>query len=279
VTTAPDVFADTARSLRLRDVVPMRVTDKSAVAAASRDGQPVILKVLTTDDEYWRRHWQHEIAIYRQMAACLPPVPVPRLLHADAHAMLLQRLAGRPLHTNRHAPRLPVLHLAAALDTLTRFATWAPPGALPMPSWTYPQRIARYHAAGYLTDNDAKLMASLAHRHAGQETVCHGDPLPSNILLHGDRCALIDFEHTTRRLPGWDLAVTHLTLAGHNPGAVTLIAGLVNAHDISGPFALNLALAAARELRLHAETGSTRAPRPEYLYGVMAHARSLLNQV
>jgi aminoglycoside phosphotransferase (APT) family kinase protein len=232
-----------------------RVSDKSVLALGERDGQPVVIKALRTGDPFWVAKFAREIGVYQAFATTPPPVRVPRLVHTDGHTVLvLEYISGRPLDRERYpGTPVPAAILGAALTTVSAFGRWCPPPGVLAPVFDYPDRIARYHRAGFLDDADRAALQALLPAAGGTDAVQHGDPLPSNLLLSGPgECVLIDWEFTGLFLPGFDLALMHAVLA-QTPEARDQVEVLVAEAGIEAAFAINQAMVLSRELRLHTE--------------------------
>ncbi len=242
------------RSLDFRFETTLRRTDKTLLAGGSLDGQPVVVKLLLDPDPFWAAKWRHEIGVYRVFARHRPPVRVPALLHTDGTRLLiLERLPGQPLDADRYPTRaVDDRAVDSALDALRALAAWHPPAGVFTPTFDYPDRVRRYHAHGLLDDADRTALTALLDVCADRWQVNHGDPLPSNLLLHGDACALLDWEFTGLFLPGFDLAMLQ-TLLVRTPAARARIEAAVAEDCIAVPFAVNLVMVLTRELRLHRE--------------------------
>jgi hypothetical protein len=242
------------RSLDFRFETTLRRTDKTLLASGSLEGQPVVVKLLLDPDPFWAAKWRHEIGVYRVFVRHHPPVRVPALLHTDGTRLLiLERLPGQPVDADRY-PTRPVADRAigAALDALRALAGWHPPAGVFTPTFDYSDRIRRYHAHGLLDNADRTALTALLGDRGDRWQVNHGDPLPSNLLLDGDTCALLDWEFTGLFLPGFDLAMLH-TLLVRTPAARARIEAAVAADGIAVPFVVNLAMVLTRELRRHHE--------------------------
>ncbi|MGH3067700.1 MAG: phosphotransferase family protein [Streptosporangiaceae bacterium] len=249
----------------------LRATGKSLLALGHRDGRTVVIKALCTGEEFWVQKLAREIRVYRAFAQAPPPVRVPRLVHTDGRAVLvLEHIPGHVADPGRYPAR--PLHPAAldsVLNAVTALARWTPPPGALAPVLDYPDRITRYHAAGFLDDGDASALRALLAGLPRPGQPNHGDPLPSNLLLTASGgCALLDFEFTGLFLPGFDLAMLHALLAG-TPGAQDRIEDLAAGAGIWPAFLVNQAMALTRELRIHAELpdseGELRASRLAFL--------------
>lgn len=233
----------------------LRRTGKSAVVAGAIGDTPVVVKLLLGDDPFWRAKLGREIDAYRIFAEHRPPVRVPRMIHTDgARLLVLERLEGQPLHAERHPDRsLPEADVNATLDALAAFHAWRPPRGVFAPMFDYARRIRRYRDDGPLTGADAEALRGLLARWTGDWEMNHGDPVPSNLFIAaGGVVALLDWEFAGWCRPGFDLALLHVLLAG-TPHARARIERTVMARQIEVPFAINLAIALARELRIHRE--------------------------
>ena len=238
----------------------LRASDKSQLAVGHRHGRPVVIKVLVSNEEFWRAKFIHEIAMYQAFTEHPPPVRVPRLEHTDGHKVLIiEHIAGRPVDTERY-PIGPLTghDFDTVVNTVITFAQWAPPSGLLAPVFDYSDRVERYHQLGYFSDRDRSTLHALLQEATVEESFTawqanHGDPLPANLVLaeHGG-CVLIDFEFTGLFLPGFDLAMLH-TLHTGTPGAQTSIDAIVSEAGIEVPFLINQAMVLSRELRLHNE--------------------------
>lgn len=228
---------------------------KALLARGHRHGHPVVIKILRSSDTFWRDKFHHEIGVYQAFATTPPPVRVPELVHTDGHRVLiLEDIPGDVIDTERY-PTSPLTTpiLDTVLDAVVTFAAWAPPAGALRPVFDYPDRIVRYHRAGFFDDADHAALGALLDEAGPADQVGHGDPLPANILLTAiGEPVLLDFEFTGLFLPGFDLALLHTLLAG-TPGAQNAIDALVTAAGIKAPFLINQAVVLSRERRIHAE--------------------------
>ncbi|MEU7611104.1 phosphotransferase [Micromonospora sp. NPDC049204] len=248
-------------------------TDKAVVATGRRNGQPVIVKLLTTDDPYWVGRRQHELRMYELFTDQPPPVRVPRVLYADARLTVLTQLPGQRLDDQRHLTRdVSPATAQLILDTLNTLAAWTPAPPLPQPV-DYHGRIDAEHAAGLLDDADQYALHTLVDQLGPHRVTAHGDPLPANLLLDHGHCALIDFEHTGSYLPSYDLALLHIVGAAASPTLTAAIAERVRTADITTACSVNLLLLTCREIRLH-----TALPAGDPTTSRLAHLRQLQNQ-
>jgi hypothetical protein len=275
-------IAEVTARLGLREVSILRCSGKTLMAAADLAGRPVVVKVLLDGTGFWQARWQHEISLYRAFASEPPPVRVPALIRTDGQRILvLERLDGQPLDAARYPPhQLDIAQTGPCLAALRTLSAWQPPAGRFTPVWDYPGRVARYHAAGYLTGGDADALHRLLAR-CGQPTAFgHGDPLPSNLLLTPDGgCALLDWEFGGMFLPGIDLAILHTLLSAGTPEVRTLIDEVVAGTGIEGPFAVNLAMVLTREQRIHRELPASpeRDQHLAYLDSAWTQARDRIH--
>jgi len=230
-------------------------SDKSLLAHGDYHGRPVVIKALRTGEGFWRVKFDHEIRLYQAFVEYPPPVRVPELVHTDGHRVLvIEHIPGHPVDGERYPEQPLSADVAdAVLDTVTAFTQWAPPNGVLAPVFDYPDRVERYHRAGFFDDTDRAALAALLAEVGPVGQADHGDPLPANLLLaEWGGCVLLDFEFTGLFVPGFDLAMLHTVLAG-TPGTQAGIEALVGEADIKVPFLLNLAMVLSRELRLHTE--------------------------
>lgn len=281
----PAELASTVDELGIHGAKELRRSDKTLLAAGLLEGEPVVVKLLLDDDPFWRAKWRHEIAVYQTFADHPPPIRAPRLIHTDASRVLvLESIAGRPLDAQRYPDRPLDPHaLDTVLSALRALNAWAPPPGRFAPIFDYPDRIARYHQAGFLTDEDSEALGRLLAGCGEPAQLNHGDPLPSNLLLTNgpDReCALVDWEFTGLFLPGFDLAMLR-TLLARTPAAQARIDTLVAADHAEEPFLVNLACVLTRELRIHRELpdGPLRSARLALIEPVWAEARDRLHAI
>jgi hypothetical protein len=275
-------IAEVTTRLGLREVSTLRCSGKTLMAAADFDGRPVVVKVLLDGGGFWRGRWQHEITVYRAFATEPPPVRVPALIRTDGDRILvLERLDGWPLDTARYpGHQLDATQIRPCLAAIRALSAWRPPSGLFTPVWDYPDRVTRYHAAGYLTGSDAEALRRLLTRCGQPRDFAHGDPLPSNLLLIPvGACAMIDWEFGGLFLPGIDLAMLHTLLGAGTPAMRTLIGQVVASTGIEGPFAVNLAMVVTRELRIHRELPASpeRDQRLTFLESAWAQARDRIH--
>lgn len=232
-----------------------RASDKSVLAIGEHDGRPVVIKALRTSEEFWQAKFDHEIRLYQAFTQHPPPVRVPELVHTDGHRVLvIEHIPGHPVNGERYPETpLPSTVINAVLATITTFGHWSPPAGVLAPVFDYPDRVARYHRAGFFDDPDRAALDDLLDTVGAPSQPNHGDPLPANLLL-ADRgeCVLIDWEFGGLFVAGFDLAMLH-TLLVATPGAQARIDALVAKSGIGAPFLLNQAIVLSRELRLHTE--------------------------
>ncbi|WP_328654478.1 aminoglycoside phosphotransferase family protein [Micromonospora sp. NBC_00330] len=275
---ADDVFAALVARAAAAGVGTGRVvhrTDKAVVATGRRDGRPVIVKLLTTDDPYWVGRRQHELRMYELFTDQPPPVRVPQVLYADARLTVLTQLPGQRLDDQRHLTRdVSPATAQLVLDTLDTVAAWMPAPPLPQPV-DYHGRIGAEHTAGLLDDADQHALHTLVDQLGPDRVTAHGDPLPANLLLDREHCALIDFEHTGSYLPGYDLALLHIIGAAASPTLTAAIAEHVHIADITTAYYVNLLLLTCREIRLHTvlPAGDSTTSRLAYLRQLLSQAR------
>ena len=225
---------------------------KSLVAAGHAGDQPVVIKVLADGDPSWRHRQRHEIGVYQIFAEHPPPVRVPRLVHTDGHRIVvMERLEGTTLGTGRYPRVLTGPEVRAAVRLVGRLHGWQPLPDGFRPVFAYPKRIARYHAAGYFTEDDRRALERLLARCGQPWQLNHGDPLPGNmVLLPSGEWALLDWEFTGLFLPGFDLAMLSVLLAG-TPGAAALLEDAVRRTGADDAYLVNLAVVLSRERRIH----------------------------
>jgi serine/threonine protein kinase len=237
----------------------LRATGKSALAAGQHNGRPAVIKMLTTDDDFWTAKFLHEIAMYRAFTESPPPVRVPALLHTDGHRVLvLEHIPGPSVAADRY-PDTPIHSkvVNTVLDTVTAFTAWNPTLGVLVPVWDYAERIERYTANGFLTDTDRTALRALLDEAGPARHACHGDVLPSNLLLpDDDRCVLIDWEFAGLFLPGVDLATLRVVLT-NTPAIGPAVDTLVAESDIQASYLVNLGMVLAREQRIHVEIPDT----------------------
>ena len=255
-------------------------TDKAIVAAGSHEGEPVVVKLLTTDDPYWIGRRDHELGVYRRIAADPPPVITPRLRYADQRLTFLTRVPGARLADERHlSADVNGRSADVVLDTLDAIAAWMPHPPLPEPIADYHGRIDAEYAAGQLGDADRAALHQLVDAGGDTRLVAHGDTLPANLLLADGRCAIIDFEHCGRYLPGYDLALLYTIGEAASPTLARAITDRVRAYRIEAGFAVNLALLVAREIRIHTPLPDTaqKTHRLAALARLRGHAANLIH--
>jgi hypothetical protein len=64
-TTREAVLAAVSAEAGLTGTRVVRGTGKSLLVAGVKDSEPVIAKILITEDPFWVAKWQHEIDVYR----------------------------------------------------------------------------------------------------------------------------------------------------------------------------------------------------------------------
>jgi hypothetical protein len=225
---------------------------KSLVATGHAGDQPVVIKVLADSDPGWRHRQRHEIGVYQIFARHHPPVRVPRLVHTDGQRIVvIERLEGATLGSGRYPPVLSGQVVEDAARLLGQLHDWQPLPDGFRPVFRYRDRIVRYHAAGYFTEDDRRALERLLARCGGPWQLNHGDPLPGNILrLRSGEWALLDWEFTGLFLPGFDLAMLSVLLAG-TPGAADFLADVAHRAGLGDAYLVNLAVVLSRERRIH----------------------------
>jgi aminoglycoside phosphotransferase (APT) family kinase protein len=235
----------------------LRRTDKTLLARGSLGGITAAVKFLTDPDPFWAGKLHHEIRLYELFTRTPPPVRAPRLLYTDHDRLLvLEWLDGHPLDSERY-PRstLSVDEVSAVLGCITALSQWRCPAAQFTATFDYGERLSRYHARGYLSDEDLSLLRFLLSQYDAADQINHGDPLASNILIGpaGSTVALLDWEFTGLFLPGFDLAMLHTQLGASTPAVRERIDAIVDEAGAQAAFAVNLAVVLTRELRIHRE--------------------------
>src|SRR5262249_54493190 len=153
---------------------------------------------LTTNDPYWARRRHHEVEVYGLIDADPPGPPTPRLIHDDIDGlMMLTRLSGSPLHTARHIDTdLSAASVTVVLSTINAMSHWQP-ATLPAPVVAdYRAPVDAEQVAGIIDDGTRATIHALLDRSGAHREMQHGDPLPANLILHANRCGLVDFEHS-----------------------------------------------------------------------------------
>ncbi|MFJ2081240.1 phosphotransferase [Micromonospora chokoriensis] len=185
----------------------------------------------------------------------------------------VDQLPGQRLDDQRHLTRdVSPATAQLVLDTLDTLAHWMPALPLPQPV-DYHGRTDADRAAGLLDDADQHALHTLVDQLGPHRVTAHGDSLPANLLLDGEHCALIDFEHTGSYLPGYDLAMLHIVGAAASPTLTTAIAERVRTAGISTAYHVNLLLLTCREIRLH-----TVLPADGATTSRLAYLRHLLDR-
>src|SRR5215472_11924395 len=250
VPPALEALAGQFAGLRVEKMLPH--DGNSLLAAGYANDQPVMIKALPEGDPSWRRRQRHEIGVYQLFARHPPPVRVPRLVHTDGQRIVvMERLEGATLGSGRYPRVLTVPEVLAAVTLVGRLHSWEPLPDGFRPVFAYQTRIARYHAAGYFTEDDRRALERLLTRCGQLRQLNHGDPLPGNMVrLPGGEWALLDWEFTGLFLPGFDLAMLSVLLAG-TPGAAALLEDAVRRTGAEEAYLVNLAVVLSRERRIH----------------------------
>jgi len=177
---------------------------------------------------------------------------VPRLVHTDGHRIVvMERLAGATLGGGRYPRVLTGQEVAAAAGVVGRLHDWQPLPVGFRPVFRYRDRIARYHAIGYFTEDDRRALERMLTRCGEPWQLNHGDPLPGNMIrLPSGEWALLDWEFTGLFLPGFDLAMLSVLLAG-TPGAADFVSDLASRAGHEDAYLVNLAVVLSRERRIH----------------------------
>jgi hypothetical protein len=224
----------------------LRTTGKSWLAEGRLRGRPVVIKVLTSAEPPWPARFAHEIGVYRALAQRPAPVRTPAVVHTDgARVLVVDRLPGRPLSVDRYpAVALPDADVDAVVRALDRFSRWDV-GLTPV--FDYRERVDRYHRHGIVDDRSRAVLHDLLTDIGPPDRPAHGDPVPSNLMIDGGVCGLLDFEFTGLFLPGFDLAVLHTALIA-TPSALQRVRALVADAGIEDAFLVNRAIVLSREV-------------------------------
>jgi Phosphotransferase enzyme family len=207
-------------------------------------------------------------------------VRVPRLVHTDGRRIVvIERLEGTTLGTGRYPRVLTCAEVGAAAALVGRLHGWRPlPGGF-RPDFAYHERIVRYQATGYFTEDDRRALERLLARCGQPWQLNHGDPLPGNMLrLPSGEWALLDWEFTGLFLPGFDLAMLGVLLAG-TPGATGFLEDLAHRAGCADAYLVNLAVVLSRERRIHLtlpEDHALRVARLPAIDAAWAQARERL---
>lgn len=248
-----------------------------------RDGPSVVLvgmtgrraavaKCLPRPTETQRQLLAQEIAVRRAFLRNRPPVRVPRLIAADPQGgtLVSEFVPGRPAATRRQAGgALPPGDVHAVLSVIGVLNQWQPPGDAGREAFSYPAQLARCHALGLLTDRDIGDLQALLHGlcSRGRQELplqfCHGDAVPSNVLLSPTGPVLLGWGAAGWYLPGYDLATLWTAMPD-----VSLTRRQVSKHaQAAGPrgrdaFLVNLMLVLTREIRACEEAIQRTMRRP-----------------
>jgi len=236
--------------LRVEEMLPHE--GNSLLAAGHAGDQPVMIKALPAGDPSWRYRQRHEIGVYQIFARHPPPVRVPRLVHTDGHRIVvMERLEGATLGSGRYPQILTGQEVEAAAGLVSRLHDWQPLPDGFRPVFRYRDRIVRYHAIGYFTEDDRRALERLLARCGEPWQLNHGDPLPGNMIrLPSGEWALLDWEFTGLTLPGFDLAMLSVLLAG-TPGAAEFLNDVASQTGHEDAYLVNLAVVLSRERRIH----------------------------
>ena len=236
--------------LRVEKMLPH--DGKSLLAAGHAGDQPVMIKVLPEGDLSARYRQRHEIDVYQIFARHPPPVRAPRLVHTDGCCIVvMERLDGATLGSGRYPQALTSQEVGAAARLVGQLHNWQPLPDGFRPVFGYRDRIVRNHAVGYFTEDDRRALERLLARCGKPWQLNHGDPLPGNMIrLTSGEWALLDWEFTGLFLPGFDLAMLSVLLAG-TPGAADFVNDVAGQTGHEDAYLVNLAIVLSRERRIH----------------------------
>jgi aminoglycoside phosphotransferase (APT) family kinase protein len=177
---------------------------------------------------------------------------VPRLVHTDGRRIVvMERLDGVTLGSGRYPRTLAGQEVEAAARLVGQLHNWQPLPDGFRQVFGYRDRIVRYHATGYFTEDDRRALERLLARCGKPWQLNHGDPLPGNMIrLPSGEWALLDWEFTGLFLPGFDLAMLSVLLAG-TPGAADFVNDVVSQTGHEDAYLVNLAIVLSRERRIH----------------------------
>jgi hypothetical protein len=214
---------------------------------------------------------RQEITAYRGFVRHRPPVRVPGLIAADAHAgtLVVDYVPGRSAAARRRPSGPPsAADLRGVLTAVRRVNEWRPPAAMFPQAPSYVAQLSRYHALGLLTDRDVSDLHALLHglrgrarrrqdRQEGQEgqelplQFCHGGSPLSSVVISPVGPVMIGWESAGWYLPGYDLATAWAVL-GEAPLSRRHVSQLAQADGPAGrdAFLVNLMLVLTREIRV-----------------------------
>ena len=206
---------------------------KSELVWGELAGAPVIAKRAAKPNPVWDWYLEREIAIYRELDARRPGVRMPRLVGAGQGVLVIERLPGEPLATERH-PRamLPIRTIASLIAIRDELTAWTYPVLTAAPSprvrgqlrdrlledpsapvaWVR-DGVARCGRSGLLDPAVARRIddALAAHAPIG---FSHGDLVLNNVIAdEDDDVGLVDWECAGVHVRDWDLALLWTQLA------------------------------------------------------------------
>ncbi|MBV9026691.1 MAG: aminoglycoside phosphotransferase family protein [Streptomycetaceae bacterium] len=247
-------------------------TGKTVLLTGTLDDRAVVVKALTDPDPFWREKFTREIVAYQAFATSPPPFPVPALRAADeaVGVFVLDHADGRPAATERYPPALPLPLVERLLAAVAPVRRWTPPPVLAQPVFAYPDRLARYRAAGLFDDADVAALTVLLRRTVGRWEFAHGDALLSNILITDDgRATLIDWEFAGLYPPAYDLALLWVLLRATEGARDRIETAAGDEPAVRAGFWISVATVLTREMRTHRELPE-HAPQRAHLAGLTA---------
>lgn len=231
----------------------LRSTSKNAVAAGTFRGQRAILKLALSDDPTWLSWLEREQWFYRSAALSGPAVACPDWLAdgSDPYFLVMTALEGMPLSTDRLMPSLPLPIIEALARSVETIGAWTPdrPREEQHPVAEAIQRCERYAIRGHLSEAQFQLFATRIGNLRAALTFAHGDLVASNIFRHrADSLGFIDWEHSGRKIAGYDLALIWI-MSALSPSNQRALLPLISRRgdDAVAAFLINLLLLSARE--------------------------------
>lgn len=238
-------------------------TGKSKIFSGRINKKPVVVKLLSVKDAYWRAKFANEIKVYRNFSRHDAPVKTAKVIYTNISKGIIvyEQLMGQPLSGARY-PTEPAQfaycpRLVAAIEKISEYSH------LPIQRETCSnifrlRKASSYASLDILSSDDLAKIKQLSAISGGAVTFAHGDLLLGNCLLldRDDSLVCLDWEFAGHYLKGFDLALLWIIMM-KSSASRKYILDHVFAKDKKFPceFFINLFLLIAREIKIHREAG------------------------
>lgn len=238
-------------------------TGKSKILSGRIRNKPVIVKMLTLDDPYWKNKFANEIKIYRAFNKHSAPVKTVKAIYSNIPKGILvyEQIMAQPLSRSRYPSDSAQFkycpQIVSDIEKISSYNHLArQPGTDENNFWI--RKASNYTKSGLLSAGDLEKINHLMSISSRDVKFAHGDLLLTNCLVvdHDATVAYLDWEFAGYYPKGYDLAQLWIIMM-KSPDSRRHILDHVFTNQKSFPceFFINLFLLIAREIKIHREAG------------------------